>query len=78
MTKYGVCYITKEPIVYNKGTKWERSANEFLYVLCNEDNGPVMVNELNAKLAAGETADYMTGAAFDLTNIDHFFMEEVR
>lgn len=76
MTIYGVCYQTKEPVIYNKGSKYERQESNFLYVQAGAWNAQSIVDELNAKLAAGETVDTRTGAKFDLTNINHFYVAE--
>lgn len=30
MMQYVVCYKTKEPVIYNKGTQWETTCDTFL------------------------------------------------
>ena len=40
---YGVCYTTKEPVVYNKGTQWEKTCSDFLFIQANKDNGTELV-----------------------------------
>ena len=51
---YGVCYTTKEPVVYNKGTKWEKTCSDFLFVQARKDNGTELVDKLNACRGCGE------------------------
>ena len=69
MTLYGVCYQTKKPVIYNKGTKYESQCSEFLYVQARKDNGTEMVEKLNNLLAEGATRYEL----LDLTKIDHFY-----
>ena len=59
---YGVCYTTKEPVVYNRGTQWEKTCSDFLFVQANKDNGTKLVDKLNTQ--KGITIDYrvMPGA----------------
>lgn len=70
MTLYGVCYTTKEPVIYNKGSKYESRESNFLYVQARKDNGTELVNKLNAMLAEGVTRYEL----LDLTKIDHFYL----
>ena len=70
MTLYGVCYQTKKPVIYNKGTKYESQCSEFLYVQARKDNGTEMVEKLNNLLAEGATRYEL----LDLTKIDHFYL----
>lgn len=66
-----ICYKTKDPIVYNKGTKWERSHDTFLYkyVYGNETDTQNLVNELNEMLKDGVT----THDGLDMTKIAKFY-----
>lgn len=68
---YGVCYTTKQPVVYNKGTKWEKTCSDFLFVQARKDNGTKLVEKLNALLAEGATRYEM----LDLTKISHFYLD---
>ena len=69
---YGVCYTTKEPIVYNKGTQWERTCSDFLFMQAHKDNGTELVDKLNAMLAEGVEKYEL----LDMTKIDHFYLAE--
>lgn len=69
---YGVCFTTKEPVVYNKGTKWEESCSDFLFVQARKDNGTELVDKLNALLAEGVEKYEL----LDMTKIDHFYLAQ--
>ena len=69
---YGLCYTTKEPIVYNKGTQWEKTCSDFLFMQANKDNGTELVDKLNAMLAEGVEKYEL----LDMTKIDHFYLAE--
>ena len=69
---YGVCYNTKEPVVYNRGTQWEKTCSDFLFVQARKDNGTELVNKLNAMLAAGVEKYEL----LDMTKIDHFYLDK--
>lgn len=69
---YGVCYTTKEPVVYNKGTKWEKTCSDFLFVQANKENGTELVDKLNAMLAEGVEKYEL----LDMTKIDHFYLDK--
>lgn len=69
---YGVCFTTKEPVVYNKGTKWEETCSDFLFVQARKDNGTELVDKLNALLAEGAEKYEL----LDLTKIDHFYLAQ--
>lgn len=71
MKLYGVCYQTKKPVIYNKGTKYESQCSNFLYVQARKDNGTEMVNKLNNLLTEGATHYEL----LDLTKIDHFYLD---
>lgn len=66
-----ICYKMKEPVVYNKGTKWETSCDTFLYkyVYGNETITQNLANELNEMLKDGVTAH----DGLDMTKIARFF-----
>ena len=69
---YGVCYTTKEPVVYNKGTQWEKTCSDFLFMQANKDNGTELVDKLNAMLAEGVEKYEL----LDMTKIDHFYLDK--
>ena len=48
---YNVCYKIKNPVVYNKGTEWERTADTFLAYVSRKPLEVLTkeVEELNAK-----------------------------
>ena len=59
-----ICYKLKNPMVFNKGTKWENSCDTFLayYTAKNEAEAQKEVDEINAthpeKLFNGEKIDW--------------------
>ena len=69
---YRVCYTTKEPIVYNKGTQWEKTCSDFLFIQANKDNSTELVDKLNAMLAEGVEKYEL----LDMTKIDHFYLDK--
>lgn len=69
---YGVCYTTKEPVVYNRGTQCEKTCSDFLFVQARKDNGTELVDKLNALLAEGVEKYEL----LDLTKIDHFYLAQ--
>ena len=69
---YGVCYTMKEPVVYNRGTQWEKTCSDFLFVQANKDNGTELVDKLNAMLAEGVEKYEL----LDMTKIDHFYLDK--
>ena len=69
---YGVCYTTKEPVVYNRGTQWEKTCSDFLFIQANKDNGTELVSKLNAMLAEGVEKYEL----LDMPKIDHFYLAE--
>ena len=69
---YGVCYTTKEPVIYNKGTKWEKTYSNFLFMQAHKENGTELVDRLNAMLAEGvKKYEWL-----DMTKIDHFCLDK--
>jgi len=47
-----IAYRTVEPVYYNKGTKYEKTCNEFLYTYCynmSEKEVDAKIAELNAR-----------------------------
>ncbi len=69
---YGVCYTMKEPVVYNRGTQWEKTCSDFLFMQANRDNGTELVDKLNAMLAEGVEKYEL----LDMTKIDHFYLDK--
>ena len=45
-----ICYVLKNPIIYNEGTKWEEKEDTFLfcYTPLDDDEIVKVVDELNA------------------------------
>lgn len=69
-----ICYTTKEPVVYNRGTKWEKQCSDFLYRYTYKDLGYAIakVEKMNQMLADGvEKFD-----GLDLTTIAKFYLSE--
>lgn len=69
-----ICYKTKSPIVYNKGTKYEKYYDEFLayYTYKTRENAEIECNELNAN----KPRQLWNGKEIDWSMIDYFFVDE--
>lgn len=69
-----VCYKTKKPVYYNKGTKWEKTCSDFLayYTFKSVADAEIEVAEINAtrpeKLWNGEPINW--------EEIDHFYVSQ--
>ena len=69
---YGICYKTKEPTYYNKGTKWEKTCSEFLFKQCyGKENAEKFAEEYNAMLVDAPKID-----GLDFGTVEYFFVEE--
>lgn len=69
-----LCYKTKNPVVYNKGTKWEKQDDEFLamYVSYNDIKAQAIANDLNKN----KPAMLPNGRPIDWNEIDYFFINK--
>ena len=61
-----ICYKVKNPVIYNKGTEWEKKVDTFLkgYFCGTEKELETRVAELNAqeiKIEDGMEVDYYFG-----------------
>ena len=65
------CYKTKNPIFYNKGTRYESTCSEFMMWLGNEQTAPAIVEELNAN-----RPEVYHGTKIDWNKIDYFYVSE--
>ena len=69
-----ICYKTREPVYYNKGTKWEKTCDHFLayYTYKNDADAQAEVDKLNT-----EHPDKLwNGEPIDWAKIDHFFVNK--
>lgn len=68
-----LCYKTKVPTVYNKGTKYEKSCDTFLlcYLYQKDDEVQALCDRLN-----NERPDSYNGIKIDWENIDHLFVNK--
>ena len=68
-----ICYQTKVPTVYNKGTKWEKSCDTFLlcYAYGTDEQVQADIDRLNAE----RPADFH-GIKIEWDNIDHLFLNK--
>ena len=72
-----ICYKTKTPIIYNEGTKWESSCDEFLAFQCgdwSEEEARAFCDEYNAKEGWGDLPRYYKGV--DWNEVDHLMPGE--
>jgi len=69
-----ICYKTKEPTYYNKGTEWEKSCDTFLaYYTCKTmEEAEVETEEMNRT----HPTHYSNGLPIDWEKIDYFFVDE--
>lgn len=69
-----ICYKTKSPVVYNKGTKYEKHCDEFLsyYTYKTRENAEIECNELNTI----KPRQLWNGKEIDWSMIDYFFVDE--
>ena len=66
-----ICYKTKNPVIYNEGTRYESRHDEFMMWLGNELTAPALVAELNAN-----HPETYRGTKIDWDKIDYFFVSE--
>ena len=66
-----ICYKTKVPKVYNKGTRYESTCSEFMMWLGNEQTAPAIVEELNTNHPAA-----YHGTKIDWDSISYFYVSE--
>lgn len=68
-----LCYKTKVPTVYNKGTKYEKSCGTFLlcYLYHKDEEAQALCDRLNS-----EKPDNYNGIKIDWANIDHLFINK--
>ena len=69
-----ICYKMKEPVCYNKGTKWEKTHDEFLayYTYKNVEEAKKEVEEINRT----KPAKLWNGAPVDWEKVAYFFVSE--
>ena len=69
-----ICYKVKEPVVYNRDTKYEKSYNQFLsyYTYKTKEEAQKEVDEINAT----KPAKLWNGDKVDWTEVDHFFVDD--
>lgn len=74
MKRTVVCYKTVEPTYYNKGTKWEKTCDEFLayYTYKTIEEAKKEVEEMNANHPAVDAC----GNPIDWTKVAYFFVDE--
>lgn len=71
---YAICYKTKEPVYYNKGTKWETTEDTFLarYGYRQLEDNEELIARLNAHDQSALDFCYITPEK--LANIEYFFV----
>lgn len=69
-----ICYKTKEPTYYNKGTKYETTCDTFLayYTYKNDEEAQEEAKRLNTE----KPATLWNGEKIDWTKIDYFFVNK--
>ena len=68
-----ICYKTKEPVYYNKGTKYEQTCDTFLMNIFygTKEQAQKEVDRLNKE----HPATNRTGAPINWDEIDYFFTD---
>ena len=75
MMRTTICYKTKEPVYYNKGTKWEKTEDEFLAYYCRYENPEKATAEV--KRINTEKPDKLpNGQKIDWNKVAYFFINE--
>lgn len=74
MLKNVICYTTKKPVIYNKGTAYEKRCDHFLlkYFYGDDTQAQQEVDKLNKMLADG-VAQYQ---GEDFTDIAKFYLSK--
>ena len=69
-----ICYKMKEPVVYNRGTKYESTCDHFLsyYTYKTQEEAQKEVDEINAT----KPAKLWNGEKVDWNKVDHFFVSD--
>ena len=69
-----ICYKTKVPTIYNKGTKYESSCDEFLayYTAKTKEKAQIECDELNNT----KPNKLWNGREIDWNKIDYFYVDE--
>lgn len=69
-----ICYKTKEPVYYNKGTKYESSCDTFLayYTHKSDEEALREVEKLNAE----KPAKLWNGDKVDWKKVEYFFVHK--
>jgi len=69
-----ICYKTKEPTYYNKGTEWESSCDTFLaYYTCKTmEEAQADVDMMNST----HPTHFSNGERIDWDKIDYLFVDE--
>lgn len=67
-------YKVKEPVIYNKGTEWEKSEDTFLshYTHKSIEKATIEVEEMNRT----HPTHLFNGQPIDWNKIDYFFVDE--
>ncbi len=69
-----ICYKTKEPVYYNKGTQWERTEDHFLmyYFGGTKEQAQEWVDDVNKNHPEKDSL----GHTIDWDKIDYFYVDE--
>lgn len=69
-----VCYKTKEPVIYNEGTRYEKRYDTFLAYYSYEQ--PSAAERAVEKLNTEHPAKLWNGEPIDWNFIDYFYVDE--
>ena len=70
-----ICYITRKPVVYNEGTKWEKTCNRFLWgsTYGTREEVEARIQKMNKEKPI---FDDRLKRPINWDEIDHFFYSE--
>lgn len=74
MLSNALCYKTKTPVIYNRGTKYEKTCDSFLamYIGGTDAQAQAEADRLNKE----HPDKFRWGEPIDWTKIDHFFINK--
>jgi hypothetical protein len=75
MMRTTICYKTKEPVYYNKGTKYETKEDEFLAYYCCYENIETAIEEVK-RLNTEKPAKDGCKNDIDWNKVAYFFINE--
>lgn len=76
MMQYVVCYKTKEPVIYNKGTQWETTCDTFPSFYMGRFSPLEEAIKMCKELNENKPLKLWNGKDIDWNKIDFFYVDE--